>query len=244
MKRISRQTWLAATAATALGSLAFAQDAPDEGEPPEEAAAGMAVSTTAQGFADLDPDAVEGPGLSARARELRGIALANLPAEADIPEEALAGPEAAPETAGELPGPAEGDLPEEAGRRAGDDEDEDDREEDDAGATGLAVSEAAQELEELDPDEVEGPGLSQAAQDLRGIALDNLPEEARAGRAAAAGPPDAVGGRPGDVGDVPERPGVPERPQTPDRPEPPERPERPEPPERPDVPDRPGGPGG
>ena len=66
-----------------------------------------------------------------------------------------------------------------------------------AGA-GAAVSEAAQALGELDPDEVEGPGISAAAQELRGIAMENLPEQAQANRPENAGPPEGAG-RPAKV---------------------------------------------
>lgn len=227
-----KQLLMATAGAVALGGLAVAQDSE---QPPEEASAGVEVSSVAQGFADLDPAEVDGPGLSAAAQELRGIALANLPEQgaSNLPEQA---------TAGGMPDTASGSQ--EVEEVEGDDEGE-------GTGPGLAVSEAAQNLESLDQDEAEGPGLSQAAQELRGIAMANLPEEAlknRAEQAGTAGPPEGVG-RPADAGppDTPGRPETPDRPETPERPDRPDRPERPETPERPerpDRPDRPGRPGG
>ena len=89
--------------------------------------------------------------------------------------------------------------------------------------TGSYVSEGAQGLGELDKDEVEGPGVSSAARDLRMSSQANLPETA--------------------MGNRPERPETAERPETPERPERPEMPERPERAERPDRPERPERPG-
>jgi hypothetical protein len=105
---------------------------------------------------------------------------------------------------------------------------------------GNAVSAQANTLSTLDPAETEGPGLSEAAQELRAVALANLPEEAAKGQetAANAGRPETVG-KPENVG----RPETAERPDMPDRAARPDRPERPERATRPERPDRPGRPG-
>lgn len=96
---------------------------------------------------------------------------------------------------------------------------------------GGAVSEAAQALGELDPDAVEGPGVSEEAKKLRAIAQENLPDAAlehRSDRAQQGRPENP--GRPDAVASI-------DRPDRPDRPDKPDRPDRPD---RPDAPDRPG----
>jgi hypothetical protein len=106
--------------------------------------------------------------------------------------------------------------------------------------SGNAVSAQANELSTLDPAEEDGPGLSEAAQELRATALANLPEEAQKGQdmAAQAGRPDVIG-KPENVG----RPETAARPERAERPERPSRPERATRPERPERPSRPGRPG-